>query len=63
MKYRTVKTLEEWSKIVSIGTYECKFRNGELWNFNGEIWYLSHLELEPEVLHEVVEFYRGPVTA
>lgn len=43
-------TLEEWTKIQSLGTYEDKFKNGEL-------WYLSHLELPFNVLAEVVDFY------
>lgn len=59
MKYNIVKTAEEWAKIQAIGDYEDDFRNGELWNFNGKIWYLSHLELSPEELQELVEFQKG----
>lgn len=57
MKYKTVKTFENWTKIKAMGTYEQDYRNGELWEFNGELWYLSHLELSPKVLQEVVELY------
>lgn len=56
MKYKTVKTFADWTKIQSMGTYEQDYRNGELWEFNGELCYLSHLELSPEVLREVMEF-------
>lgn len=56
MKHRTARTVEDWAKIQAMGTYECKFKNGELWSFNGEIWYLSHLELSPQVMREIVEF-------
>lgn len=56
MKYKTVKTFADWTKIQSIGTYEQDYKNGELWEFNGELYYLSHLELSPEVLREVMEF-------
>ena len=61
MKYNTVKTLEMWTKVQSLGTYEQDFKNGEIWEFSGEYWYLSHLELSPEVLREVVEYESGPV--
>lgn len=57
IKYKIAITLEEWTKIQSLGTYEDKFKNGEVWNFNGEFWYLSHLELPFNVLVEVVDFY------
>lgn len=60
MNYRIATTLDTWSKIQAMGTYECDFRNGEIWSFNGELWYLSHLELSPDVLREVVEFYGSP---
>lgn len=30
MKYKIVKTLEDWTKIQSMGTYEQDYRNGEL---------------------------------
>ena len=56
-KYKMATTLEEWTKIQSLGTYEDKFKNGEIWSFNGELWYLSHLELPFNVLAEVVDFY------
>lgn len=59
MKYKIVKTFDDWTKIQSMGTYEQDYKNGELWEFNGKLWYLSHLELSPEVLQEVVEFSKG----
>lgn len=62
MKYKTVKTLEMWEKVQSMGTYEDDFKNGELWEFNGEYWYLSHLELPTQVLREVVELNKGVIT-
>lgn len=45
-----------------MGTYEQDYKNGELWKFNGELWYLSHLELSPKVLREVIEFNRNVET-
>lgn len=62
MKYTTVKTADMWSKVQSMGNYEFDYRNGELWRFNGELYYLSHLELSPKELREVVELNEGPVT-
>lgn len=59
MKYKIVKTFDDWTKIQSMGTYEQDYKNGELWEFNGKLWYLSRLELSPEVLQEVVEFSKG----
>lgn len=56
-KYKTVKTLEMWAKIHAMGTYEEDFKNGELWSFNGELYYLSHLSLSPEQLQEVNEYF------
>lgn len=61
MRYNTVKTAEMWAKIQAMGGYERDFRNGEIWSFNGEYWYLSHLELSPEALREVVEFNSGAI--
>lgn len=55
MTYKTVKTAEQWMKIEAMGTYEDDFRNGELWDFNGELYYLSHLELSIEELRLLVD--------
>lgn len=59
-KYFTVRTAEQWATIQAMGTYEQDFKNGELWEFNGYMWYLSHLELPPEELAELVEIYMLP---
>lgn len=45
-----------------MGTYEQDYKNGELWHYNGNMWYLSHLELSPKELHELVEFKKGVET-
>lgn len=59
-KINTVKTLEQWATIQAMGTYEQDYKNGELWSFNGQLYYLSHLELDPEALRELNEYYEGP---
>lgn len=59
MKYKTVKTAEQWATVKAMGDYEQDFRNGELWYYGGDMWYLSHLELSPEELREIVEFEKG----
>ena len=61
-KYTTVTTAEMWAKVQSMGTYEQDYKNGELWSFNGELYYLSHLSLNPNELREVVAFHSGPET-
>ena len=33
MKYRIAKTLEEWARVQSLGTYEQDFKDGSLWSF------------------------------
>lgn len=60
MKYKIIKTFEDWAKIQAIGTYEQDFKNGELWYFNGDMWYLSHLKLPMQELKKVVEYYKNP---
>lgn len=57
MKYKTVTTFEMWVDIKAMGTYEMDFKNGELWSFNGGLWYLSHLELPAKELRDVIDFY------
>lgn len=52
---RTAKIAEEWFTVVSMGTYEADYKNGELWTFNGELWYLSHLELGFKELSTVID--------
>lgn len=56
MKYQVVKTAEQWAKVEAMGTYEQDFKNGELLEFNGELFYLSHLELSIKELKELVEY-------
>ncbi len=61
-KYTTVTTAEMWAKVQAMGTYEQDYRNGELWSFNGKLYYLSHLSLNPNELRKVVAFHSGPET-
>ena len=42
----TVRTAEEFIKIQSMGTYEDDYKNGEIWTWNGNTYYLSPLELD-----------------
>ena len=62
MKYKIVKTAEQWATVKVMGDYEQDFKNGELWYYGGDMWYLSHLELFPEELREIVEFEKGAET-
>lgn len=62
MKYEIVKDAETWAKVETMGSFYCEFKNGELWEFNGTYYYLSHLELVTEELIELNEFYSGCVT-
>ncbi len=62
MKYKTVKSAEQWTKIEAMGTYEQNFKNGELWEFNNEMFYLSHLELPVKELAELVKYRNQPLT-
>lgn len=62
MKYKTVKSAEQWARIEAMGTYEQNFKNGELWEFNNEMFYLSHLELPTKELAELVEYRNQPLT-
>lgn len=61
-KYTTVTTAEMWAKVQAMGTYEEDLKNGELWSFNGKLYYLSHLALDPDELREVVAFGSGAET-
>lgn len=54
---KTAKTLAEWARVQALGTYEDQIKNGELWSFGGDYWYLSHLELDTRTLREVADFY------
>lgn len=47
-------------KITSLGTYEIDYKNGEIWSFNGEEYYFSHLELPPAELALYNELNDGP---
>ena len=58
--YNIVTDPDEWATIEAMGDFEKKFKNGELWTFNGELYYLSHLELSTEALMELAEFQKGP---
>ena len=61
-KYITVKTVEMWAKVQAMGDFEKKYKNGELWTFNGNLYYLSHLELTPKEMQEAREYYKGAET-
>lgn len=54
---KTVKTAEEFINIHAMGTYEDDYKNGEIWTWNGNTYYLSHLELDQKELRELVEAY------
>ncbi len=58
-KYTTVKTAEMWAKVQSMGTYEQDYKNGELWSFNGELYYLSNLSLDTAEMREVTAYFNG----
>ena len=62
MKYKTVKSAEQWARIEAMGTYEQNFKNGELWELNNEMFYLSHLELSIKERAELVEYRNQPLT-
>lgn len=55
---KIAKTAEEWFLIESMGTYEQDYKNGSIWSFNGENWYLSHLELNQFELKKVNDMER-----
>lgn len=40
----TVRTAEEWSKVETYGNYEMKYENGELWSYNGKLYYLDPIQ-------------------
>lgn len=52
-------TAQKWADIESLGTWERDYKNGSVWSFNGEEWYLSHLELPPQELAILVEYYNN----
>lgn len=58
-KYTTVKTVEMWAKVQSMGTYEQDYKNGELWSFNGGLYYLSHLSLDTTEMRKVTSYFNG----
>jgi len=57
---KIIRTAEEAMKITSLGTYEIDYKNGEIWSFNGEEYYFSHLELPPAELALYNELNDGP---
>lgn len=61
-KRATVTTAEMWAKVQAMGTYEQDYKNGELWSFDGKLYYLSHLSLSPRELREVLASGSGPET-
>lgn len=58
-KYTTVTTVEMWAKVQAMGTYEQDYKNGELWSFNGELYYLSNLSLDTAEMREVTAYFNG----
>lgn len=47
---KIARTAQKWADIEALGTWERDCKNGSVWSFNGEEWYLSHLELPPQEL-------------
>ena len=62
MKYRTVEDAETWAKVEAMGNYYSEFKNGELWELNGEFYYLSHLNLNHKELLKLLKNNEGPIT-
>lgn len=58
--YNIVTDPDEWAKIQAMGDFEQDLKNGELWSFNNELYYLSHLELSTEALMELADLQKGP---
>ena len=52
---KIAKTAQKWIDIEALGTWERDCKNGSVWTFNGEEWYLSHLELSPQELAILVD--------
>ena len=61
MKYKIVKDVETWSKVEAMGNYYSEFKNGELWEFNKEFYYLSHLNLDYKNLKALMEYNEGAI--
>lgn len=61
LRFKVVKDPDLWATIQSMGNFEDNYKNGEIWYFNGELYYLSHLELSPEALQEIVSMNEGPI--
>lgn len=51
-KLKNIKTADEALTIQAYGDFEREYRNGEIWTFNGNEYYFSHLDLSPEELKE-----------
>lgn len=50
---KIARTAQEWIDVQALGTYLEDKGNGEIWEYNGSEWYLSHLELLPGELSEL----------
>lgn len=50
---KIARTAQEWIDVQSLGTYLEDKGNGEIWEYKGSEWYLSHLELLPGELSEL----------
>lgn len=48
-------TAKEWINVQALGTWLEDRGNGEIWEYNGCEWYLSHLELLPGELRELMD--------
>lgn len=44
---KIARTAQEWIDVQALGTYVEDTGNGEIWEYKGNEWYLSHLELLP----------------
>jgi hypothetical protein len=56
--YITVYSWEFWTDIKADGTFETDFQNGELWSYNGKLYYLCFMLLPLKDKKELVEYYR-----
>lgn len=54
---KIVKTAQQWIDIEALGTWERDCKNGSVHTFNGEEWYLSHLELPPRELQILMDAF------
>lgn len=54
---KIAKTAQQWIDIEALGTWERDYKNGSIWTFNGDEWYLTHLELPPRELQILMDAF------